>query len=184
MGELLYYWKHYHWRTCNKCGQEEVYGHYDDNKNNWLGCVHCYIAEHKEKLSDDEWRRLNYLLSLRDYLPNRIVQERLVDKRNYGWMNKELRQGKEAHALFDKLEMTEELRFSYWYIIRQMREHQHAEYKKKPIRVRKDNKDVINHGGSRHSGFRRVRYPKKGRRTAWKRFYKLFPSLDPKNKKS
>lgn len=57
------------------------------------------------------------------------------------------------------------------------------EYKKKPIRERKDNKDVINYGGgSAHYFQKAIRYPKKVRKTAWKRFYKLFPHLDPKNK--
>lgn len=49
--------------------------------------------------------------------------------------------------------------------------------KSKPIQSRRDNKDVrVGSGGSNRS---KVRFPKKVRKTAWKRFYKLFPHLKP-----
>ena len=48
-----------------------------------------------------------------------------------------------------------------------------------PKPPRKDNKDYINYG-SGHNGGTSIRYPKKGRKTAWKRFYKLFPKLKKK----
>jgi hypothetical protein len=44
---------------------------------------------------------------------------------------------------------------------------------------RQDNKDYINEG-SRHSNTNKIRYPRKSRKTAWKRFYRLFPHLKPK----
>lgn len=46
----------------------------------------------------------------------------------------------------------------------------------------KDNKTYINHGTGHGSNANRIRFPKKNRKTAWKRFYKLFPSLNPENK--
>ena len=54
-------------------------------------------------------------------------------------------------------------------------------YNKMPKRPRQDNKDFRNKGnGQPQRGW--LRYPRKKRRTAWKRFYKLFPHLDPDNK--
>ena len=49
---------------------------------------------------------------------------------------------------------------------------------KKPLRKRQDNKTEINYGSGGSNG-KTIRYPKKCRKTAWKRFYKLFPMLDP-----
>ena len=52
-----------------------------------------------------------------------------------------------------------------------------GQYKKKPVRVRQDNKRVINYG-SGSPGHSTVRYPSKKRsRATWKRFYELFPRL-------
>lgn len=83
------------------------------------------------------------------------------------------------HELYEKVGLTEELYYLHW-------SHNYADQKSlnrnyddmvKPLR--KDNKDYINYGsggGNRSS----IRYPKKCRKTAWKRFYKLFPKLKPK----
>ena len=45
-------------------------------------------------------------------------------------------------------------------------------FSKMPKRARQDNKDFVNRGtgGSNRNS---IRYPKKKRKTAWKRFYKL-----------
>lgn len=54
-------------------------------------------------------------------------------------------------------------------------------YRGKPIQSRRDNKDVkVGSGGSNRN---KVRFPKKCRKTAWKRFYKLFPNLKPEEQK-
>jgi hypothetical protein len=42
----------------------------------------------------------------------------------------------------------------------------------------RDNKDQIVYKGG-HSNPNKIRYPRKARKTAWKRFYKLFPHLKP-----
>ena len=55
------------------------------------------------------------------------------------------------------------------------------QYNERPIAERKDNKYVM--VGSGGSNKNTIRYPSKKRKTAWKRFYKMFPHLDPKNKK-
>lgn len=48
-------------------------------------------------------------------------------------------------------------------------------YHKRPIKEGRDNKDVL--VGSGGDNQNKIRYPKKCRKTAWKRFYKLFPQL-------
>lgn len=45
----------------------------------------------------------------------------------------------------------------------------------------RDNKNYVNYNGG--SNCNKIRYPKKCRKTAWKRFYKIFPHLNPENKK-
>lgn len=51
-----------------------------------------------------------------------------------------------------------------------------------PKQEKKDNKGIKVGSGGRNKNM--IRYPKKCRKTAWKRFYKLFPMLDPKNKET
>ncbi len=110
-----------------------------------------------------------------------------VSKENYknsienGFTSKKLDQVKEIHELFDTIEYTETKRQIYW--MRRFHEQGklHMVYRKKPIRERKDNKDFYN-GGGYGENRNRIRYPKKCRKTAWKRFYKLFPKLNPLNK--
>lgn len=55
-----------------------------------------------------------------------------------------------------------------------------AAYNKKPKLIKQDNKGYINGSGGGYT--RDIRYPSKKRKTTWKRFYKLFPKLDPNNK--
>jgi hypothetical protein len=53
------------------------------------------------------------------------------------------------------------------------------DYSSMPKNPRQDNKTYIT--GSGWGNARRIRFPKLVRKTAWKRFYKLFPDLNPKN---
>jgi hypothetical protein len=45
----------------------------------------------------------------------------------------------------------------------------------------RDNKDQLVIGKRNHSNRNKIRYPRKKRKTAWKRFYKLFPHLKPES---
>lgn len=50
-------------------------------------------------------------------------------------------------------------------------------YEKSPKPLRRDNKDIrVGSGGGNRN---KIRRPRKCRKTAWKRFYKLFPKLKP-----
>lgn len=54
-----------------------------------------------------------------------------------------------------------------------------AQMNRKPTQIRKDNKTVrVGSGGSNRN---KIRRPRKVRKTAWKRFYKLFPNENPDN---
>lgn len=55
--------------------------------------------------------------------------------------------------------------------------HRWWSYKQMPKPDRRDNKHT--HVGSSGDNRNKIRYPKKCRKTAWKRFYKLFPHLKP-----
>jgi hypothetical protein len=61
------------------------------------------------------------------------------------------------------------------------RKHWHTPlYKQMPPNPRQDNKTYINFGsGLSEHHVRSIRFPKKCRKTAWKRFYRLFPRLKP-----
>lgn len=60
--------------------------------------------------------------------------------------------------------------------------HGPVDYDSMPPMPRQDNKTYINHG-SGGSNWGWLRRPKKVRKTAWKRFYKLFPKLKWEDKK-
>lgn len=81
---------------------------------------------------------------------------------------------KELHKLFDLAGFNEEERNIYFKTIRWERRKEKIDYSKKPIKEKKDNKDFYNGGGG--SNKNKIRYPKKCRKTAWKRFAKLFPN--------
>lgn len=82
----------------------------------------------------------------------------------------------EMILLFEKLGYSQEEALVFWkesYFDYKLRS---SIYGLKPVRERKDNKTTLNvgSGGTNRSW---IRYPKKVRKTAWKRFYKLFPHL-------
>ena len=84
----------------------------------------------------------------------------------------------ELLELFTELKFSDRDALELWKECFVRRTNAHNVYKKRPIRIRKDNKDVINYG-SGGSNSHSIRYPRKCRKTAWKRFYKLFPGLKP-----
>ncbi len=81
----------------------------------------------------------------------------------------------ELHKLFDIANLSYEERNIYFQKYRLERRKIRTDYDAKPIRESKDNKDFYN--GTGGSNKNKVRYPKKCRKTAWKRFAKLFPHL-------
>ena len=82
---------------------------------------------------------------------------------------------KEIHNLFDITNFSEEEKEKFYRTYKWDRRKEHVNYDAKPIKEKKDNKDFYNGNGG--SNKNKVRYPKKCRKTAWKRFAKLFPHL-------
>jgi hypothetical protein len=136
-----------------------------------------------KKLRRIRWLVKNYgyvsAITARNYTQNCFSFEKC---RYIGFM--------EAHKLFDELKFTEGDRVAYW---RSCTDDYHKKrgrlatgfyklYNSMPSPPRKDNKDYFSTGGSdpcsrRWGGnfYPTIRYPKKVRKTAWKRFLKLFP---------
>jgi len=84
----------------------------------------------------------------------------------------------EVHSLFDSMNFSESDRVAFWRHEESRRKSRsmwfYKPYKVMPKSPRKDNKDYINYG-SGGENYTSLRYPKKVRKTAWKRFLKLFP---------
>lgn len=123
-------------------------------------------------------RRLNHLLRLNLFPIERIQHPNTVDVSQ--WCKRESRL-----AWFEVMDIVSKLNMSVPEVIdlgqnlRADKFEQKRIYKARPAIQRKDNKDRA--VGSRGSNRNKIRYPRKVRKTAWKRFYKLFPHLDPKN---
>lgn len=82
------------------------------------------------------------------------------------------------HSLYEKAGVNEIEMLNHWgyYRKKQLLLHYKMNTMAKP--KRQDNKTYINRG-SGGSNANSIRYPKKCRKTAWKRFYRLFPRLKP-----
>lgn len=123
-------------------------------------------------------RRLNHLLRLDLFPVERLEHHDKVDIRYWSKRNA-------ISAWFEVLDIISKLNMPINEVIdlgvelRLERYSYKCEYKKRPVVQRRDNKD--RRVGSRGSNRNKIRYPRKVRKTAWKRFYKLFPHLDPAN---
>ena len=140
----------------------------------------------KEKLKKREAHELLSLCARHFPFPLEIVREQFQkvkeDKnpsRYGGFYLKRLKELNRIHDLYLKVSTDEKEYMFHWHIIRGAHSERSQIYKHNDKPERKDNKDFINFGGS-HSNRNKIRYPKKKRKTAWKRFYRLFPGLKPK----
>jgi len=141
----------------------------------------------EEKLSRKEVRELIKLCGTYFPFPLNILleQEKLVrntktNRRRFGEdYLKKIKECRRIHDLFLKVTANEEEYLAHWHIIKSTQSEKGIGYKHNAKPERKDNKTSINYGN--RTGYARdVRYPAKTRKTAWKRFYRLFPSLKPK----
>lgn len=134
-----------------------------------------------KQLTDKQEGRLNYLIRKNCYTSEDLAKKCLIDAISIRKLM--IQEIIEAHELFNLKEATEKERYSIWRAAFSHQMIRRRNMTASPIRVRQDNKTSINYGtgrGNNHS----IRYPKKGRKTAWKRFYRLFPKLDPKNQET
>lgn len=134
-------------------------------------------------LTKDEHRKLLHLLSKNHQCDKSYVitlKERMKDDKytakKYSTQIDELTT---VHRLFDKLGLSEEERCNFWRRYVSLVRNNKPNYNAKPIKSSKDNPNTH---GEKFVGGGTPRKPKKCRKTAWKRFYKNFPHLDPKNK--
>lgn len=74
--------------------------------------------------------------------------------------------------LFIELGYSSEDAHYYWITLYWEQRRRSGEYRKKPIPIRKDNPNTY---GEKFNGGGTRRQPRKCRKTAWKRFNKLFP---------
>lgn len=135
-----------------------------------------------QSLSKEDLRKL-YVLICSDYA---ITKEWLESSKNlYKEFNQILKKRYDnaifAHLLYDRAGVDEKFRLFHWEHYRAEQLNLHNSFKSNAKPIRQDNKTYINYG-SGHSNANKIRYPKICRKTAWKRFYKLFPHLNPENK--
>lgn len=142
----------------------------------------------QEKLSKREVHKLLSLCCKYFPLPLSILdgQEEWLKtmKKNSlgkGFFNK-LTDIRKIHSLYQKAEIPESEYLTHWGAKRSVHSEKSKEYNRALKPERKDNKTYLNRGNG-CSNANKVRYPKKVRKTAWKRFYRLFPSLDPEREK-
>jgi hypothetical protein len=85
------------------------------------------------------------------------------------------------YILYNKVNISDDDIITHWKYYYNMQYALHSSLHTMPKNPRQDNKAYVN-SGSNGSNRTKIRYPKLCRKTAWKRFYKLFPKLNPINK--
>jgi hypothetical protein len=142
----------------------------------------------QEKLSKKEIHQLLSLCKKYFPLPLHVLdgQEEFIKGKEKAYMGKRFFQKileiRKIHNLYKKAEISEADYLVHWTIQRSIQRKESDKYNISLKPERKDNKTYLNRG-SGHSNRNQIRYPKKARKTAWKRFYKLFPHLDPERNK-
>lgn len=142
----------------------------------------------QEKLSKRELHKLLSLCKMYYPVPLHVLkgQEEYLEKTKKNALGnnyfKKLLEIRKIHNLYQKAGISETDYLTHWGIQRSTHKIENDKYNTSLKPERKDNKTYLNRGNG-WSNVNKVRYPKKVRKTAWKRFYRLFPSLDPENKK-
>jgi hypothetical protein len=97
--------------------------------------------------------------------------------------SKPLATAKKIVALYRLADISETDWHKHWEVMRYDQAKINQEYKSMARPPRQDNKTYLNKQKTWGASNRNmIRYPRKKRKTAWKRFYKLFPHLNPENK--
>ncbi len=121
-------------------------------------------------LSRKEDRRLKFIMANEFYYSKEDVKNYLELGGNFSII-------KEAHDLMDKLHIIDSERESMWKAHKAKIRSYKTDYSLRPIQSRRDNKDI--RVGSGYGSGNSIRYPRKGHKNAWKKFYKLFPHKHP-----
>lgn len=129
----------------------------------------------KLQLSNTELKRLRFLMSVEYYTSKKDLIP--ISAASYKPYKDQLQRKHEAHKLFDLIRLPEKQREKMWIEHRNQIGSYGDVYKLKPVKEGRDNKDI--RVGSGYGGRDSIRYPRKGHKSAWKKFYKLFPRLHP-----
>lgn len=129
-----------------------------------------------------KYRRLNYLCTTqgitRSSEPFSIEgQLKIMDwysheEKRHQKFYSNARERIELLKLFQELGFSDSEAFDYWFSLNWEQRKRSAKYNQKPIPIRKDNPNTY---GDKFVGYGTRRQPRKCRKTAWKRFKKLFP---------
>ena len=124
----------------------------------------CHPGSHNGLQTEDKVREL--------------IKERTEVHYKFHWFSEKLNEILEIHVLGKKLGYTEEGIKKIW-VSKSIEKGRNQRIQNlTPPPEGRDNKDVHAFGsGNRNRNS--IRYPKKNRKNAWKKFYKLFPSLKP-----
>lgn len=132
-----------------------------------------------ESLNKEEKRKLMSLIRTYYVLPKASLHSSLEFLKFAGGLyRRRLIGAKEIIALYEKAGAVEEDWQRHWTYYRANQVHLHHQMNRMVKPERKDNKTSINRG-SGGTNANKIRFPRKARKTAWKRFYKLFPHLKP-----
>lgn len=105
------------------------------------------------------------------------IEAQYAESQKYEWNRTTdyMKPQKEMWDLYCTLNMTPEQLYAIAVEVIALRDRAIDDTHRRPISVRKDNgQQKVGSGGSNRN---KIRFPRKCRKTAWKRFYKLFPHL-------
>ena len=132
-----------------------------------------------ESLSKEEKRRLISLIRTYYVLPKASLASSLEFLKFAGGLYcRRVLGAKEIIALYEKAGAVEEDWQIHWKFYKADQVHRHHQMNRMVKPERQDNKTFINRG-SGGTNANKIRFPRKARKTAWKRFYRLFPHLKP-----
>jgi len=132
-----------------------------------------------KSLTKEEKRRLLTLIRSYYVLPKASLASSLEFLKFAGGLyGRRIVGAREIIALYEKAGAVEEDWQRHWAHHKADQVHRHHQMNSMVKPERQDNKTFINRG-SGGCNANKIRFPSKKRKTAWKRFYKLFPHLKP-----
>ena len=126
----------------------------------------------------DTKRIILYSIKTKHYIPyDRLIK---VDASNLNKNSLEnLKTLMNIHMLYREMDIPESEYKIHWVYNYQTQHELHLSYKTIVKPIRQDNKTYINYGRGNHAYFKgKIRFPRKCRKTAWKRFNRLFKDLN------
>ena len=132
-----------------------------------------------ESLNKDDKRKLMSLIRSQYVMPKESLEHSLKFVKLNGIYLKRIDAAKKIIKLYEKAGAIEDDWQHHWRYYKSVQHGLHNETKIMTKPARQDNKTFINRG-SGGTNCNKIRFPKKVRKTAWNRFYKLFPHLKPK----